>query len=190
VTFVLATIKCDLPTAVLATRAVVTNSGDQSAVKRAFFGFKLKGLEFLGTAKAHEVYKRASFEAKRDSIGLTTSDEILLEELLAIPGLGLAKAGFLAQLCWGRIGCLDTHNLRRLGIDPKAVTVGAKPKTPKGVQGYRRRIDTYVSTCRFVGGSEVLWDDWCTYVADRQPKRYDGAEDVSAWHLQALGLAR
>ena len=38
------------------------------------------------------------------------------------------------------------------------------------------------------GGTAALWDGWCSYVAARQPERYQDADVVSALHVAALGL--
>ena len=50
-------------------------------------------------------------------------DLSLAEKILSvssIPGIGIVKAGFVLQLCIGKVGCLDTHNLRMFGFSDSA----------------------------------------------------------------------
>ena len=101
------------------------------------------------------------------------------------PGLGLRKAGFVLQMAWGRVGCLDTHNVKRLGLHPRAHDVPPPRATPKL---WRRRARSYRDACTAAGGAPDLWDAWCRYVAGRQPFRYDAAEHVSRVHCEALGV--
>jgi hypothetical protein len=110
------------------------------------------------------------------------------EALLAVaetPGLGLVKAGFLLQLCAGVSGCVDVHNLRRLGLTRSAVALpkSLSPRTKA------RKAFAYSGIVAAAGGTEKLWDDWCRYLAVQQPGRFPGgAEQVSRLHWQALGL--
>ena len=40
------------------------------------------------------------------------SDAEKLLSMTSIPGIGIVKAGFILQLCTGKVGCLDVHNLK------------------------------------------------------------------------------
>ena len=62
-----------------------------------------------------------------------------------VPGLGPAKAAFVSQMCNGYLGCLDTVNLKRFGIEKG-------PTTPK----------KYIETFNLLGESSVdMWKNWC-----------------------------
>lgn len=104
-----------------------------------------------------------------------------------MPGMGLVKAGFMAQLCFGVGGCIDTHNVNRfqtgraqfLRADSyKRVSPGTKAKY----------LTEYQSLLASAGGCEALWDDWCIYVHSRGRGSYNSAEHVSQLHVEALGL--
>ena len=100
-------------------------------------------------------------------------------------GFGPAKAGFVAQLVYGLAGCIDTHNIKRFGLAPRAFDNYCQLKTAKA---RARKIAKYVDTCYALGGPETLWDTWCEYVAANQGASYENAEHVSALHCTALGL--
>ena len=104
-----------------------------------------------------------------------------------VAGLGLAKAGFVAQLAFGLCGCLDAHNFRRFGLAPGAFDHFRRLKTAKARQ---RKVDQYVTFCETIGGCEYLWDSWCAYVASesKMANAYDDAEHVSRIHCEAFGL--
>lgn len=163
--FTLATIRVALPDACRATRKWAT-SGELEPM--AFFGHKLDGVAWLETNAA----------ALREQTERATTSEELIESFLQIPGIGLAKAGFLAQLLYGRAGCLDTHNLVRFGLKEFKMDKGVKPETRQ------RHIARYLNATAMQGGPEQLWDSWCDYVGRAQG--YGTAEDVSAMHLAAV----
>ena len=77
-------------------------------------GFKKKGYQYIekNYIKLHSVIF---------SKELTDAEKIV--ELLAIPNIGIVKAGFILQLCIGRVGCLDTHTLDKFGINPNEFNV-------------------------------------------------------------------
>jgi hypothetical protein len=129
----------------------------------------------------------------RDMLALADcADPIRMErEIIAygatMPGMGLVKAGFMAQLCFGMGGCIDTHNVNRFQIGRaqflradsyKAVSPGTRSKY----------LDQYQSLLASAGGCEALWDDWCIYVHSRGRGNYNSAEHVSQLHVEALGL--
>lgn len=113
------------------------------------------------------------------------TDADLLLALTECPGLGLVKAGFVAQLAFGRVGCLDTHNLKRFNLKPDAFALRSK-QTP---QLKRRKAETYAAKCQELGGCAFLWDSWCEYVATSTRIEWPGgAFEVSAYHCRALSL--
>ncbi len=168
--FVLATIRCPFPSAVSASKRYYA-SGELE--RQAFFGAKLDGLAYVRE-------NAASLLAECEYVARTSDEpEVELVDIFErIPGIGLAKAGFLAQLLYGRVGCLDTHNLVRFGLRVKefrSLTEVKRQATRKA------KIRQYVDTCAQLGSAAALWDDWCAYVGKTQG--YGSAEQVSAMHL-------
>ena len=104
----------------------------------------------------------------------------MAEKLLAvasIPNIGLVKAGFVLQLCIGKVGCLDVHNLRRFGLSPQAFkTYGLKYDTALG------KAKLYVKVCEDLGGCEYLWNSWCDLLAEKYPNKYKNGQHVSRLH--------
>lgn len=98
-----------------------------------------------------------------------------------LPGLGIAKAGFVAQLIHGVAGCLDTHWLKALGLSKGAFN--ASGTTPRR---RARMIGLYVDTLRDVGSCGYLWDTWCHTIASLYPDHYADAEHVSRYHWEAI----
>lgn len=154
---------------------------------RYLWGHKRPGFLYVN-ANAQAIYAGARTATEH-------GDDIrLMVELLQIPSLGMAKAGFLAQICFGRIGCLDTHNLTRFDLTADRFRLnGVSAATMVA------RIRSYVATCRLCGGSEELWNSWCRYVAALRPASFaqeslfrpsngSAADAVSRIHVEALGL--
>lgn len=91
-------------------------------------------------------------------------------------GMGLAKAAFAVQLTRGELGCLDTHNVKRFGIDPKVAT--ARKQSAKAREAYLK--------AQQVMTSEEWWNTWCNYVAERYSNIYQSGDEVSALHASAI----
>lgn len=106
----------------------------------------------------------------------------------SLPGLGLAKGGFMAQLCFGVSGCLDSHNLARFGIPPARFSASAY-KGLRRADNRQARVAEYVDAVDAQGGCAALWDSWCDYVAALRPDRFESGFDVSALHVEGLELA-
>lgn len=176
--FVLSTIRVGLPTACDATRKLAkTGNRDPSA----FFGHKLDGLAYLET---HAEPLWALCEHLAATLDGRDLENALVDALINIPGIGLAKAGFIAQLVYGCSGCIDTHNLIRFGMRATEFKYD-KCRNYRPVTR-QRHIERYNETVSQCGGTEKLWDDWCTFVSDAQ--RYGTPEQVSAMHLVAAGV--
>lgn len=109
----------------------------------------------------------------------------LLREFLKIPGLGLAKAGFLVQLLTGRAGCLDMHNIARFGLTPATWRIRNLVDPADQMREIDDKITLYLSLCDACGGSEYLWDSWCEHLADTVGTFRDG-DDVSRRHYTYL----
>ncbi len=110
----------------------------------------------------------------------------LAEKLLAvasIPGIGIVKAGFVLQLCIGKVGCLDVHNLKRFGLKASAFKLGkVKYDTALG------KAKLYIKLCEDLGGSKYLWDSWCDLLAEKYPTKYKNGQHVSRLHRDYVML--
>jgi|LakMenEpi03Aug12_release.lakeMendotaPanAssembly.Ray.scaffolds.fasta_scaffold00185_12 hypothetical protein len=126
----------------------------------------------------HELYERL-MAAKNDD------DETLIRILAMIPGAGPVKAGFMAQLIFGRIGCIDTHNVdiyRKVfpdlvsEIDPELWNIDKKftkkdikmglDVPSKAVKPIRDYLGTINKLAKRNIGSQQLWDVWVDFVAN------------------------
>ena len=107
----------------------------------------------------------------------------LMDIFLKVDGLGLAKAGFVCQLFAGRVGCIDTHNQRRLkgGEAIGNLSVTGKEQLPKRLA----EIELYVNFCKKRRCS-WLWDSWCNLIWVQNPKRFKSAKEVSEVHYSYL----
>ena len=106
-----------------------------------------------------------------------------VDVLSNIPGLGIVKASFVAQICGLEASCLDTHNLRRLGLGEAACKLAktVKHETKLG------KIKHYLDLCLTTGGARYWWNTWCESVAgNRANKRLISADAVSAYHVECL----
>ena len=110
----------------------------------------------------------------------------LAEKLLAvasIPGIGIVKAGFVLQLCIGKVGCLDVHNLKRFGLKASAFKLGkVKYDTALG------KAKLYIKLCEDLGGSKYLWDSWCDLLSEKYPTKYKNGQHVSRLHRDYVML--
>lgn len=123
-------------------------------------------------SRGHEI-STALYSAKTDH------ERMLV--ILNLPGFGIPKAGFVCQLVFGTVGCMDTHNLERYGLNAKNFRSDCAP------QRLLDRINSYVILCSGIGCAEI-WDSWCRYVAALYPDKFDDAHHVSAAHAEALLL--
>ena len=172
VTFVLCTIQQPLQS-VGRQMADIRATGSES---KYLFGSKREGHRY---AVAHaEVLYAAVAEAVRvgDTIGA-------IDVLSNIPGLGVVKASFVAQIVGLEVACLDGHNLKRLGLAEAAFKLAksVKPDTK------RKKIAAYVKACADTGGARYWWNSWCAYVAGNKANRsLTSADAVSAYHVACL----
>ena len=97
--------------------------------------------------------------------------------LCKIPGLGIVKAGFVCQLMGFDVGCLDTRNIERLGLNPEAYA--SQGAAYKARPSFRRKIESYVAETG--GRAEELWDGWCAYMA-----KGVSADEISRRHLAII----
>lgn len=139
------------------------------------WAFKRAGLAYV-TEHATELRTELTAIARCDE----TSAEQALEVLTQVPGLGLAKAGFVAQMLGFDVGCLDTRNLHEFGLTRSSV------RFDKSNAEHMRlnRIAAYVALCRSLGGAEFLWNNWCAGIA--RDEFFQTADRVSAYHVDCV----
>jgi hypothetical protein len=142
-------------------------------------------------------WKRAGYQYLRDNklelftavvvhrVAKYPDDSALMRAFLKVPGLGLAKAGFMCQLLCGTVGCLDMHNIKRFQLDAKTLTIPKRVCPAKQLQVIDDSISFYIALCKQCGGTEKLWDEWCELLADKVSTFKDGAE-VSRRHYTYL----
>ena len=119
----------------------------------------------------------------KDTANGKTELHVCLAELTKIDGLGIVKAGFVLQMALGKVGCLDTHNLTRFGIDGKQFKF-SKTASDKLRQ---QKAKLYIDICNQIGGCEYLWDTWCEFIANKYPKQFKSGMEVSALHCKWVG---
>ncbi|XAI96027.1 hypothetical protein [Microcystis phage Mwe-JY26] len=149
------------------------------AASRFLFGWKRQAFRALAERKAE---LQAAAIATHE--GRMSLDSLILL-YLSIPGLGIVKASFLAQMTAADGACLDTHNLRALGLDESAFKT---PKTLK-VETIAQRIIAYNAVWRAIGDSAHWWNGWCDFVATLYPDRYKDGAAVSRLHRLPLEVA-
>ena len=99
-----------------------------------------------------------------------------------IPMISTVKAGFITQLAVGKVGCLDSHNLTRYGIDPKRFHINDN----LGLDTKTRKVRDYTQTCDSLGGSRVLWNKWCPHIAKTYPNHFNNGFEVSKLHADCF----
>ena len=109
---------------------------------------------------------------------MTVRDKLL--GVCQVPGLGVPKAGFVLQLCLGKAGCLDTHNLRNFNLQASDF------KLTNNLAKNIVIAQTYLDVCEKLGGCEVLWDQWCDFIAERWAYKWPSSEDVSNAHVRGI----
>lgn len=166
ITFVLVTIQQPLSSCTRQLDDIRQHGADS----RYLFGSKRDGYKHI------QQYKGVYWQHFKDWI---TKPEEAIDLFTHIPGIGIAKAGFISQCLGLETACLDTHNLKRLGYPDNF----AFKFTPKDK---RKIIHEYVSLCN-IKGSEYWWDTWCEGVAgSRFNKVFKNADLVSAYHKECV----
>jgi hypothetical protein len=115
--------------------------------------------------------------------GLALRDDAFttVYEVSKAPGLGLVKAGFVAQLFGQDAGCIDLHNAQLYAVSRSALSLSTKVSD----KARARKVSEYLDLCQRLGGAAHLWDAWCEHLA-RVDARFKSAEDVSKMHLLCL----
>ena len=171
-TFVFTTIQQPLASTVTQMQDIRIHRADS----KYLFGSKREGYEFVQHNKKWLHRKMCEFVDNQDAVAA-------LDMLTSVPGLGIVKAGFVAQLCGMEVACIDSHNCDRLGYARTALRLAktVKPDTKL------KKIRDYISLCKRTGGSQYWWDTWCEYVAGNNAnKKLPTGDAVSAFHVVAV----
>jgi len=155
------------------------NWREDSIQSQYLWGFKRKGMEYV-KANQHRLFYRVR-AARSGEIWI----EDLMRDMLAVPGLGMVKAGFACQLLTGHVGCLDVHNIKRLKLDPSEWHVRSYKDVDKQLREVDSKIATYMQMIDVCGGGDLLWDEWCEHLASIS-EAFEDAEDVSLRHVTYL----
>lgn len=142
------------------------------------YGWKRRGARYL-LDNAERFFDAANLARGKDD---AESLESLLFTFLEMPGLGLAKASFLAQLTTGRGACLDSHNLAGLGFSEDEFKLDKK-SLPRTILKHMR---AYNAAWSQHGDSAFWWNQWCDHVAALYPNKFANGAEVSKNHLVAL----
>jgi hypothetical protein len=176
--FVLCTIQAGLST-VKAQRLDIAETGLSS---RFLWGKKSDGLAYIQKNADWLWLKLHHLKEKGPSNPENIADATLL--LMQVPNLGMVKASFVLQCLGFNTACIDSHNLKRLGMKPSAVKVSAKLSPEK----QRAKVIAYVELCQ-TQGAQWWWDTWCEHVAGNQAnRRLDTGDAVSAYHVDCVIL--
>ena len=140
------------------------------------WGQKKKAVQYFDSNKQY------FFDSMHSMLASKKGDipDRILQLFLEVPGLGLPKASFLAQLATGHkaFACLDSNNLIWYDLDASVTTYNKKLKSEELKAEKRRQ---YFAVVKKLGGGEKLWNDWCIGVADKSKKFKSGVE-VSRKH--------
>ena len=148
------------------------------------WGTKKRTYEYVITHK-HFIY--GSMLAVINSSNLTDHAKSisLMKIFLKIPGLNLAKAGFVCQLSAGLVGCMDIHNIKTYGVAAKSLEYNKNCTTSRGLDNNRKKLIKYINLCHDYG-TENLWNSWCSMIATKYPKTFVDNNHVSELHYTYL----
>jgi len=136
--------------------ADVAKNGSRS---RFLFGHKREAFEYAREYRK-EIWR--AIEAYRDAPNHPQSLTRLVHKFCEIPGIGIVKGSFLAQLTVGDGACLDTLNIQWMGMHPRAFDV-RKDRW----RSLAKRIQSYNAVWRAHGDSAFWWDTWCERLSGR-----------------------
>ncbi len=146
------------------------------------WGKKSDGLAYK---KQNDAWLWGKINHIKESMGTDSVEACVaaIELFLPVPNLGMVKAAFVAQCLGFNVACIDSHNLKRLGMNENQVKLGkVKPETR------HKKITAYVEMTQ-EQGSEYWWDSWCEYVAGNQANRQlDTGDVVSRYHVECVDL--
>jgi len=195
VRFVLTTIQAGLSTCTGQAQKIVDDGLDANCL----WGKKSDGLAYARENKEWlygQVYKIVETHGYDSVTGCADAVQLFM----AVPNLGMVKAAFVAQCLGFNVSCIDSHNIKRLGISPNLVKSPPSTMKPATV---RKKVIQYVQLCRDLANTpktknlmmcldcdtaaEYWWNSWCSYVAGNQANRKLNTGDiVSYYHVECV----
>lgn len=112
-----------------------------------------------------------------DACKAAPNAEHAISVLIEIPGLGIVKAAFVAQMMGFDVACLDSRNVAREGLNPRKYSTGML-KSNGNWRKLAHMINDYVIETG--GRAHELWDTWCADAAEYYGRT---AEAISEIHL-------
>ena len=176
---------------------VMSFDAPRAKLRETIAGWKFRTIAYIWNNR-RELY------AKCMAANASGDDRELLRILSMIPGAGAVKGGFMAQLVFGRIGCIDTHNVdiyRTVYPDLASIIEPKQWNFPKRLTkadlrlgrefpaSGEKKIDRYLDAVKRLAdrhiGSQQLWDVWVDFVA----KFYAMASRTGTGPYAELGAA-
>ena len=176
--FVLLTIQAGLST-VKGSMAKVNYEGDDA---NCLWGKKGDGYTYLKD-NADYLYGKMYDIADKKGYNSVEACADVVQLFMQVPNLGMVKASFLAQCLGFNVACIDSHNIKRLGLNPNVVKTPPASMKPATV---RKKVEDYVVLTQ-KKGSQYWWDTWCEYVAGNRANRaLDTGDVVSRFHVECI----
>jgi hypothetical protein len=176
--FVLLTIQAGLST-VKGSMAKVNYEGDDA---NCLWGKKGDGYTYLKD-NADYLYGKMYDIADKKGYNSVEACADVVQLFMQVPNLGMVKASFLAQCLGFNVACIDSHNIKRLGLNPNVVKTPPATMKPATV---RKKVEDYVVLTQ-KKGSQYWWDTWCEYVAGNRANRaLDTGDVVSRFHVECI----
>ena len=149
------------------------------------WGQKAAGYQYLQDNKSYLFGKAFGIAETKGYYSVEACADVI-DLFMSVPNLGMVKAAFLAQCLGFETACIDSHNLTRLGLEAKDVSVSKKIKP----ELRRQKILDYVKLTQ-KEGAEYWWDTWCEYVAGNAANRQLNTGDVvSYYHTECIKYSR
>jgi len=145
------------------------------------FGSKRAGLKYAIENKTRLFWKVQ--ELQKESLENIDTVCKAVRLFMEVPGLGAVKASFVCQMLGFNVSCIDSHNLNRLGMELKDVTI-PNSLTEKTKM---KKIKAYVHLTQRKG-TVYWWNSWCDYVASKGGlnKTLTTGNEVSAFHVECV----
>lgn len=139
--------------------------GEKSKV---LFGFKAAAYRYI----------MANGDAMQTAACAFNTDRALWE-ITRCPGLGIVKGAFILQMMGHNTACLDSRNVAREGLKPRAWR--SDGERHKISQAFKRKIDRYLEATR--GRAAEYWNMWCH---DAGAQYGFSGQQVSEMHLTSI----
>tara|TARA_B110000285_G_scaffold139944_1_gene156649 strand:+ start:1147 stop:1857 length:711 start_codon:yes stop_codon:yes gene_type:complete len=182
VTFTLCTIQAGLSTC----KAQIEDVNKLGANSRFMWGLKGDGYNY---AKQNDAYLWGKMNHIKDTMGLDSVEACVevVRLFMNVPNLGMVKASFVAQMFGFNVSCIDSHNIKRLGLKPSVVQT---PPSKMSEGGKLKKVTAYVEMCQ-LEGTAYWWDTWCEYVAGNRANRaLDTGDVVSRYHVECVDTVK